>query len=72
MSVSIIETLQCAETNIESALSGITPLRLLLVLAQEQLNNAVGLLERGYGLYDEVEPLLEKYGSVENVPERTD
>lgn len=39
-------------------------------LAQGQLHNAIVLLEKGYGIYEEVEPLLEKYGDVENVPER--
>ena len=39
-------------------------------LAKGQLHNAVVLLEKGYSLYDEVEPLLEKHGKVENVPEK--
>jgi hypothetical protein len=69
MSVSIIETLQCAEINVGNALRGRIPM--LLPMAQEQLHNAITLLDKGYSLYDEVEPLLEKYGSVENVPGRT-
>ncbi len=39
-------------------------------LAKNQINNAVVLLEKGYLLSEHVEPLLEKYGSVENVPDK--
>ena len=42
----------------------------LLPLLKSQLNNAIVLLEKGYSVYDEVEPLLEKYGDVENVPDQ--
>lgn len=67
MSVSIIEALQNAEINIENA-KRIGPA--ILLLAQGQLHNAIVLLDKGYSIYDEVEPLLEKYGDVENVPEK--
>lgn len=40
----------------------------ILPLAQQQLHNAVTLLGKGYGVNDEVEPLLEEFGDVENVP----
>jgi hypothetical protein len=43
---------------------------MLLPMVKEQLNNAVTLLDKGYGIWEEVEPLLEQYGSVENVPEK--
>ena len=43
---------------------------MFLQLAKEQLNNATSLLEKGYDTWDEVEPLLEKYGSVDDVPEK--
>lgn len=43
-----------------------------LQLAKEQLNNAVKLLEKGYSVDDEFEPLLEKYGDVDNVPEKSE
>jgi len=67
MSVSIIEVLQCAEMNIESVKRiGLA----ILPMAQEQLHNAIVLLDKGYGIHDEVEPLLEKYGDVENVPDK--
>ncbi len=66
MAVTILEALQNAEHNIDSVgLVGIG----VLILAKSQLHNAVTLLEKGYGLNDEVEPLLEKYGEVENVPD---
>ncbi len=62
MSVCILEALQNAEINVKNGF--------LLDLAKDQLHNGVVLLEKGYGIYDEVEPLLEKYGTVENVPEK--
>ncbi len=66
MSVSILEALQNANYNLDNVKVMGTA---ILPLVKEQLNNAVILLEKGYSLSDEVEPLLEKYGSVENVPE---
>lgn len=66
MSVSIIEALQNANYNLDN----LAKLPMLLPMVKEQLNNAVTLLDKGYGICEEVEPLLEKYGSVENVPEK--
>ena len=65
MSVSILEALMNAELNIENS----KRLPLVLGLAQEQLHNAIVLLEKGYGIGEQVEPLLEKYGDVDSVPE---
>lgn len=63
MSVSILEALQNADIN----LTGGHPFQLML--AKDQLHNAVALLEKGYSLSEKVEPLLEKHGDVENVPD---
>jgi len=69
MAVTILEALQNANYNLDNvAKLGLA----LLPLAKEQLNNAVVLLDKGYSLYDKVEPLLEKYGDVDNVPEKND
>jgi len=66
MSVSILEALQNANYNLDNLKTmGIG----MLPLVKEQLNNAVILLEKGYGIDEEVEPLLEKHGDVEKVPE---
>jgi len=64
MSVTILEALQNANININEN-NG-----LCLFLAKQQLKNAVTLLEKGYDLSDEVEPLLETYGNVECVPNK--
>jgi len=67
MSVTILEALQNANHNlgnIKMLGTGFLP------LVESQLNNATVLLEKGYDIYDEVEPLLEEYGDVENVPEK--
>lgn len=64
MSVSIYEALWNANYNLRN--NGMIG----LALAKDQLNNAVVLLEKGYELHEEVEPLLEKYGDVKSVPER--
>lgn len=66
MSVSILEALQNADYNIQNNGS------VGAMFAKEQLHNAVTLLEKGYGLDDEVEPLLEKHGKVSEVPEKED
>lgn len=66
MSVSILECLQNANINLDNA----TRIPMLMPLVKEQLNNAVTLLDKGYSIWDEVEPLIEEYGNVDNVPEK--
>ncbi len=66
MSVSILEALMNAEHN----LGNLTRMPMLMPMVKSQLHNSITLLEKGYGIWDEVEPLLEKYGDVENVPEK--
>lgn len=66
MSVSILEALENANYNLDN----LAKMPMLLPLVKEQLNNAIVLLEKGYGIWEQVEPLLEKYGDVENVPEK--
>ena len=65
MSVSILEALQNAAHNLNNA-----AMSFQIVLAKSQLKNAVTLLEKGYSLHDEVEPLIDKYGTVEKVPNK--
>ena len=67
MSVSILEALENAEMNIDNEMKLGAP---ILLMAKDQLRNARVLLEKGYDPYDEVEPLLEQYGSVDDVPEK--
>ncbi len=62
MSVTILEALQNADHNIRNN-TGIG-----LIFAKDQLHNAVTLLDKGYGLDVKVEPLLEEFGNVDNVP----
>ena len=66
MSVIILEALQNANHNLSLP---ILP-RLSFEIGKSQLKNAVKLLEKGYSLTDEVEPLLDHYGKVENVPNK--
>ena len=61
-----MEALQNADYNLDNAIK----MPMLLPLVKEQLHNATVLLDKGYGIWDEVEPLLEQYGSVEDVPEK--
>jgi len=65
MSVTIMEALQNAKFNLVDQ-----PHAIALMIGKEQLSNAVILLEKGYDLGEEVEPLLEKYGSIDKVPEK--
>lgn len=64
MSVSIIEALQNADYNLQK--NG----AIGAIVAKGQVHNATILLEKGYDIDEKVEPLLEKYGEVENVPEK--
>lgn len=66
MPVSILEALQNANMNLDN----MKFMPQLQPLVKSQLNNAVTLLEKGYSIDDEVEPLLEQYGIVDNVPEK--
>jgi hypothetical protein len=66
MATTILEALQNAEYNIEKA--NITGLP-ILPLVKAQLHNAITLLEKGYGIYEEIDPILDQYGIVENVPD---
>jgi hypothetical protein len=63
MSITIIETLEAAEYNLNNGFG--------VAIAKQQLHIAVALLWKGYSPYDEIEPLLEKYGDVEKVPEKS-
>lgn len=67
MAVTVLEALQNAQAN----LGNLRTLGMgLLPLVQDQLDNAVGLLEKGYSLNDKVEPLLDQYGDIDNVPRK--
>jgi len=67
MSVTILEALQNANYNLDNiAKIGTT----IIPMVKSQLNNAIVLLEKGYDVNDEVEPLLEEFGDVEKVPEK--
>ena len=66
MSVTILESLRNADFNIQNNGS------LGIHFAKNQLHNAVVLLENGYSLDDEIEPLLERYGDIESIPEKQD
>ena len=69
MTVTILEALQNANYNLDNVkVLGMQ----LIPLVKSQLNNAVVLLEKGYSLDTEVEPLFEMYGDVENVPDKTE
>lgn len=68
MSVTILEALENANYNLKNLkMVGMG----LLPLVEDQLNNAVTLLEKGYDIHDEVEPLIEKHGDVDNVPDKS-
>lgn len=67
MAVTILEALQNANYNLDNVSMVGTA---LIPLVKGQLNNAVVLLEKGYDLNTEVEPLLEQYGDVDSVPDK--
>ena len=64
MAVTILEALQNANYNLQASQHP-----LMVAMAKEQLKNATTLLEKGYPISQEVEPLLEAWGDVDAVPE---
>lgn len=46
------------------------PLINYLLIGKIQLKNAITLLEKGYSIHDEVEPLLHEFGNVDNIPNK--
>ncbi len=64
MSVTILEALQNAEYNFNQN-HGFG-----IAIAKEKLHNEIDLLEEGYCIYDKTENLLEKYGSIKDVPKK--
>ena len=68
MSVTILEALENANANLDNIEA--VGLVVVLPIIKAQLKNSITLLEKGYSIYDEVEPLLDKYGEVENVPKK--
>ena len=67
MSTSIIEALMNAECNLGNAnVVGMA----VIPIAQEQLHNAVALLLKGYCIDEDVDELIEQYGSVEEAPRK--
>lgn len=66
MSVSILEALQGAEHNL--IINARNPLA--VSIGKSQLHNAVTLLEKGYPIETEVDPLIEQFGDVESVPDK--
>jgi len=63
MSVTIVEALQNAEINLKNPVA-----EFQRQIGLMQLRNAIALLDKGWPSNTEVEPLLEKHGSAENVP----
>jgi hypothetical protein len=67
MAVTILEALQNAHFNlVEQNIPGISDR-----MGKAQLTNAVELLNKGYGLDEEVEPLFERYGSLDAIPDKS-
>lgn len=71
MAVSILEALMNADLDLrEGFVRGSGSVQ--LEFASEQLHNAVTLLEKGYGIGELVEPLLERHGTLDAVPHKSD
>jgi hypothetical protein len=71
-SASILETLQEAHYNLHGAVQSNSTDSFeskFVIIAKEQIYDAITLLEKGYGIHEMIDPLIDKYGSVENVPD---
>ncbi len=67
MAVTILETLQNANYNLNNA-----AIPFQIEIAKSQLHNAVTLLDKGYDLHEEIDPILEEFPDVEYAPEKED
>lgn len=67
MSVTILECLLNAQVNLVDN-KGVV---FAFTIGKEQLNHAIILLEKGYSIDDKVEPLIEEYGDIKSVPEKS-
>lgn len=65
MKTTILDILQNAENNLNKSSN-----EKAKTLARLQLRNAIRLLHKGYSASDEIQPLLDKYGHVERIPEK--
>ena len=66
MSVTILDAIRNADYNLRNNMP------LALPIARNQLRNAVVFLEKGYGLGENIDQLLEKYPNPEFAPEVSD
>lgn len=67
MSVSILEALQNAELNlIENRGHAFA-----FMLGKDQLHNAISLLEKGYGPNECFDEIVDRHGSVVDVPDKS-
>lgn len=66
MSVSILETLENALSNLDSVL-GVK--QRSLSIAIQQLDDSVILLQKGYSIDDDLTGLIDRYGCPADVPE---
>jgi hypothetical protein len=61
---------------LENARMNISNIRMLgmrlLPLIEEQIDNAICILEKGYSAYADVDDLLTQYGDVQNIPAKED
>ena len=68
--VTILDALRNAEYNLNNAKKHQTPAAEMMVdLGINQLHNVIGLLEKGYDPYDDIDELIGE-GTVEDVPEK--
>lgn len=66
MSVTILDTLKNAQYNLIENRNVV----IAFEIGKMQLSNAITLLEKGYSSNDEVDPLLERFDNVDNVPNK--
>lgn len=65
MATTIFDALQNADYNLQHNIS------IGVEIGKNQLHNAVVLLDKGYGLNEAIDDLIEKYENIEDAPEKT-
>ncbi len=67
MSTTVMDALRNANYNINGEIG---PLG--MTIGKEQLGNAMAILQKGYELDEDIDALVERFGAIESIPDKTE
>lgn len=69
MGTTVLDAIENAKQNIQTA-RNIKNMR-LLPIAEQQLGNAILLLEKGYSAYTSMDDVIARHGSIDEAPDKS-